>query len=103
MLDRQTTILVIEDNPEDVETYKRLLEKSPEESFLFLSADSGKAGLDLYNNNVVDCILLDYYLPAADGLELLEKLTTKNIPVILLTGQGSEYIAVQALKKGAAD
>ena len=51
-----------------------------------------------------DCILLDYRLKNITGLELLPKIQAIcNAPIIFVTGQGSEYIAVEALKNGAKD
>lgn len=97
------SILIIDDNPEDIATYKRLLLKSADYSFLILEANSGARGLELLAEKEVDCILLDYRLPDIDGLELLEKIASKNKPVIFLTGHGNETIAVEAMKKGATD
>jgi FixJ family two-component response regulator len=102
MQKEQLSLLIIDDNPEDVATYKRLLLKSVDYSFLILEADSGARGLNLFTENNVDCILLDYRLPDADGLELLEKMA-QNKPVIFLTGYGNETVAVEAMKKGAMD
>ena len=103
MENEKLSILIIDDNPEDVVTYKRLLLKSTDYSFLILEADSGARGLELFAENDVDCILLDYRLPDADGLELLERIASENKPVIFLTGHGNETIAVEAMKKGAMD
>ena len=52
-----------------------------------------------------DIIITDYLLPGLDGVEFLQHLEKEglDIPTIVLTGQGSEKIAVQALKQGAAD
>ena len=52
----------------------------------------------------IDVILLDYLLVNSTGLEILEevKLITE-IPVIIITGQGSEEVAVNAMKMGASD
>jgi two-component system cell cycle sensor histidine kinase/response regulator CckA len=52
-----------------------------------------------------DIILLDYRLPDGTGLELLDQLTHRGhqIPVVMVTGQGNERIAVQAIQHGAAD
>jgi len=52
-----------------------------------------------------DIILLDYRLPDGNGLQLLEQLTRRKlqIPVIMITGQGNEQIAAQAIQHGASD
>lgn len=52
-----------------------------------------------------DIILLDYRLPDGTGLEVLEELKRRaiDIPVVMVTGQGSERVAVQAIQRGAAD
>jgi FixJ family two-component response regulator len=102
MQSEQLSVLIIDDNPEDIATYKRLLLRSTDYSFLILEADSGTRGLNLFTENNVDCILLDYRLPDANGLELLEKMASDK-PVIFLTGYGNETVAVEAMKKGATD
>lgn len=52
-----------------------------------------------------DLLLLDYRLPDGTGLEALDKLSDmgNQIPVIMVTGQGDERVAVQALQRGAVD
>ncbi len=52
----------------------------------------------------VDVILLDYLLVNTTGLEILEEIRrVTEIPVIVITGQGSEEVAVSAMKLGASD
>lgn len=54
----------------------------------------------------VDVLLLDYRLTGLTALEVLERLagrTGQVLPTLIVTGQGSESIAVQALRRGAVD
>lgn len=52
-----------------------------------------------------DVVITDYKLPGLDGIDFIRALIKEGIdvPVVMLTGQGSEQIAVEALKLGAAD
>jgi PAS domain S-box-containing protein len=52
-----------------------------------------------------DAIIADYRMPGMSGIEFLQVLShrSKDIPVIIITGQGDERIAVQAIKLGAWD
>jgi PAS domain S-box-containing protein len=56
-------------------------------------------------NHQPEIILLDYRLPDGTGLEALEELNKRGsrIPVIIVTGQGDERLAVRALHLGAVD
>jgi len=55
--------------------------------------------------NTYDIVLLDYMLPDGNGLELLEELRSNGnlTPVVMVTGQGDERVAVRAIQHGAAD
>ncbi|MBV8885518.1 MAG: response regulator [Chroococcidiopsidaceae cyanobacterium CP_BM_RX_35] len=101
------TVLIVDDSPEDRETYRRYLLQNPEDRYTILEAESGGGGLELCRRLRPDGILLDYLLPDLDGLEFLSELRTQTNaitpPVIMLTGQGNEFIAVQAMKAGAQD
>jgi PAS domain S-box-containing protein len=52
-----------------------------------------------------DIVLLDYKLPDGTGLDVLEQMESQGyrIPVVMVTGQGNERVAVQAIQHGAAD
>ena len=52
-----------------------------------------------------DCVLLDYRLPDGDGLGLVQKVRGAGlkIPLVVLTGQGDEQIAVELMKAGSSD
>jgi signal transduction histidine kinase len=100
-------ILVVDDSPEDRAVYRRLLEQAPEHAYTLVETALGEEGLRLARQEAPDCLLLDYRLPDLDGLEFLSRLRAEPllplVPVIVLTGQGSEAVAVEAMKGGAQD
>ncbi|HVR95847.1 MAG TPA: response regulator [Thermoanaerobaculia bacterium] len=97
-------ILIVDDSPEDRTMYRRLLRQGGEQEYLFVEAESGEEGLELARRDPPDCVLLDYRMPDVDGLEFLAQVTgDAPLPVIVLTGQGSEAVAVEAMKNGAQD
>ncbi|AFY70390.1 GAF sensor hybrid histidine kinase [Thalassoporum mexicanum PCC 7367] len=100
------TILIIDDSPEDRYFYQNYLLKNTDSSYQILEAEDGEAGLLCLQQNHCDVILLDFNLPDMDGLEVLAALnqtTESSIPVIMLTGQGDEATAVNAMKQGVYD
>ncbi len=101
------TILIVDDSPEDQELYRRYLKRDSTYSYTILEASLGQQGLDLWQQHQPDLVLLDYRLPDLDGLEFLTALQALSqqscLPVIIVTGQGNEAIAVQAMKAGAQD
>ncbi len=107
MPENQRTILIIDDSVEDRETYRRYLLGDSKYNYTILEEEDGEKGLKLCRLVKVDAILLDFLLPDIDGLEFLKELKTgvdiTNLPVVMLTGQGNEAIAVQAMKSGASD
>ncbi len=97
-------VLIVDDSPEDRELYRRLLVQDREHAYELLEAELGEDGLEIALREEPDCLLLDYKLPDVDGLEFLSRLLTeKLVPVIVLTGQGNEAVAVEAMKGGAQD
>jgi two-component system cell cycle response regulator len=99
-------ILIVDDSSEDREVYIRHLKKVMDTSdYCIFESETGQEGIQLCKDENPDCILLDYLLPDMDGLEFLSLLKEKGYPgaVIMLTGQGSEQVAVEAMKNGAQD
>ncbi len=96
------TILIVDDSPEDIETYRRYLRNQQYYSYTILEASRGDEGLELWQQYQPDVVLLDFQLPDMNGLQFLAKLQSPNqqlwLPVIFVTGQGSESIAVEAIK-----
>lgn len=103
--DSQVKLLIVDDNPDDRFVFKRLLKQVNGVQWSILESETGADGLELCEKENPDCILLDYILPDIDGLEFLLQLKNRSIsvPVIMLTGQGDETIAVLAMKEGARD
>ena len=96
-----TNILVVDDTDVDLLLMERLL-SSPE--FTVVMAGDGVQALEKLKAWNIDLVLTDLQMPKMNGLELVRKVRELrlNVPVILTTGQGSEDIAAEALKSGAA-
>jgi len=101
-------VLVVDDNEQDRTLYKRFLKPQPgDERVELCEATSGAEALALFAQMQPDCVLLDYNLHDTDGLALLEDLQKLCAPgslcVVMITGGGSEALAVRALNAGALD
>jgi DNA-binding NtrC family response regulator len=98
------SILLIEDNADTARLISGAL-RSAGESFEVATVFSARDGLQHLAGNAVDCVLLDYRLPDADGLGCLRQLRQAHpdVPVVVITGAGSEEVAVEAMKLGASD
>ena len=101
-------ILILDDNSIDRETCRRFLTRGAATgSYRFVEHDSLEGALELALAEKPDCILLDYHLHDGTGVEFLRQLRsqggTLDHPVVMLTGTGSESIAVEVMKIGAQD
>ncbi len=94
-------ILLVEDNPSDIELTKRALEKSRLGSQLIVKEDGEEALKFLFEECGIDgaddypaLILLDLKLPVVDGMEVLRQVKsddrTKRIPIVVLTTSSEE-------------
>lgn len=100
-------LLIVDDNPVDRMAYRQYLTFSQEHVYSFIEADIGADGLKIFQQEEPDCLLLDFNLPDMTGLEFLQKLEelfpSDPQPVVILTGEGNESIAVETMKRGAQD
>jgi CheY-like chemotaxis protein len=98
-----THILVVDDSSIDRRLVEFFLKKGIADVSVS-SADNGQSALAVIASNVPDLIITDLQMPEMDGLKLVENIKSGGIgvPVILMTGDGNEQIAFQALKTGAA-
>jgi diguanylate cyclase (GGDEF)-like protein/PAS domain S-box-containing protein len=106
------TILLIDDSAEDRETYRRYLSKNTRNEYRAIGVDTIEEGLQLYHSENPDLILLDYRLPDGTAMDFIEEvvkdhderaLPRTDRPIVILTGQGDERIAVKLMKAGASD
>ena len=97
-------ILLIDDDELDRLAVKRLLRQTRFDASIDEHTDY-RSAFEPLSQDAYDCVLLDYNLPGHDGIEILSELRVKgdNIPVIALTGQGDEEVAVALMKAGAVD
>jgi putative two-component system response regulator len=105
-MERETVrVLFVEDNPQDVEIVRHMLDRYTRAKFELASASSAEEGEGALRDKPFDLILLDYKLPGEDGLSFLRRLS-KSVdlpPIIMLTGRGDERVAVKAVQWGAYD
>ncbi|BAY33392.1 response regulator receiver sensor signal transduction histidine kinase [Nostoc carneum NIES-2107] len=97
-------ILVVDDDEVDRMAVRRALKQagvSMELSEVGVCNDA----ISTLKTTTYDCVFLDYRLPDADGLTLIQKLRALEIkvPIVVLTGQGDDQIAVELMKAGATD
>ncbi|NDJ52872.1 MAG: response regulator, partial [Chloroflexi bacterium] len=97
------TILVVDDNPQVRDFLADTVLQA--EGFNTKVAPGGRDALEIALNDPPDLIITDYSMPDMNGLDLVETLRKagSRIPVILITAEGSEEIAVRALRLGVMD
>jgi two-component system response regulator YesN len=99
----RATLLIVDDDPSCREAFCLALE----DEYLLIETDSGNDALNILTSGQnIDLMLLDYLLPPGiDGLEALERMRELKceVPVIIVTGKGSEDICRNAFKLGVQD
>src|SRR5580704_5800959 len=99
------TVLLIEDSPDYAALVQQWLSLRTESTFVLHWTDSLQAGLNRLKQGGVDVVLLDLGLPDSNGLETFTKtkLQASGVPMILLSGDNSEQLALQMVHDGAQD
>jgi signal transduction histidine kinase len=97
-------LLLIDDDDLDRLAVKRALQKAGVDAEVVEQAGRDPA-LAALQQERFDCVLLDYQLPGSNGIETLTAIRAAGhrVPVVALTGQGDEELAVALMKAGAAD
>jgi two-component system sensor histidine kinase/response regulator len=103
---RPLRILLIEDNPGDVRLVQEALLRNPA-GLEFTIDVSGRLtdGLARLSSMPADVILLDLNLPDSFGIETFTRLHEKypEVPIVVLSGEGTEDLAVKTVNAGAQD
>src|SRR6185437_1775940 len=98
-------VLLVDDNLADRVHLAWLLRRGLGDQLEILEAEDGAGALELLRRGPVDLMLIDYLLPDMNGLDVLDRLAELHCDTatIFLTGQGSEKVAAEAIKRGAHD
>ena len=95
------SVLVIDDQKPMLEVIRLFLERFG--NMNVKTALSAKEALELLMSSSFDAMVVDYDLPEINGIDFLKMLRARGdtTPVIIFTGVGREYAAIQALNNGA--
>lgn len=98
-------ILILEDNPSDVELVKVELRRAQIKVDRFIVVDNERGFIDALKSKPVDLVLSDYSLPQFDALSAIQivKEIAPQLPLIVVTGTLDEETAVDTIKSGAWD
>jgi len=101
---RPTRTLLVEDNPGDAFLIREQLSQAGT-CFDVRSADHLAAAIECVAASQPDVVLLDLNLPDSRGTETIRRMIQKvpHVPVLVLTGQDDEALAVSAMQEGAQD
>jgi DNA-binding NtrC family response regulator len=103
------TILIVEDDPTDVELMLHALEQADLRplggDFDMEVRPTAEGALNLLKERAVDLVLTDMMLPSMDGLDLTSRLQAMdpNLPVLVVTRMNTVSMAVEAMRRGAFD
>ncbi|HEV2717096.1 MAG TPA: response regulator, partial [Terriglobales bacterium] len=97
-------VLLVEDNPSDIELVSRELRRSGFDLTLDV-AQTEQEFLERVRSNSYQVVLADYNLPHWRGMEAVNVLRKENldIPLILVSGALGDVTAVECIKQGAVD
>jgi putative two-component system response regulator len=98
------SILLVEDDPDAALQTKKALESTLVHAAVS-HVSTVSSALDLCRNATWSLVVLDQHLPDGQGLELVDTLRdlVPDMPVVMLTGEGSEHLAVEAFRHGVSD
>jgi two-component system sensor histidine kinase/response regulator len=97
-------ILICDDSAADRKLIKAYLRPGKDSEFMIQEAGREQEIREALDKGGIDLVIMDILMPDKSGMEWLKEIDEKRIaPVIILTGFGSEEIAVQSIHEGAID
>ena len=96
-------VLHVEDEMGAIKITRVYLEKAGYNDFKITPVLTAEQALETLETENFDIVISDYMMPGMNGLKFLEELRNKgnDIPFIIFTGRGEEWVAIEALNKGA--
>jgi DNA-binding NtrC family response regulator len=104
MTGRPIRLLPVEDNVDQLLLTQRVFKRFDPE-IQVVPVKNGQQCLDRLAREDFSVVVLDYSLPQIDGMEVLRRIRKSkyDVPIIMVTGQGDEKVAVEAMKNGTYD
>jgi two-component system nitrogen regulation response regulator NtrX len=98
----KTTIMIVDD---DLDVRQSIMDVFGDEGYEVFGAAGGQDALKTVNQESIDLIFLDIWMPDLDGMLVLQQLKAMHpeIPVVMISGHGTIETAVQSTKLGAFD
>lgn len=96
-------VLVVEDDEQLRQILSNVI--ATEGGYLVTQCETGEDAIKRFKQEQFDVVLLDYKMPGISGLNVLQWMHEQKMetPVLMVTGAGSEVVAVEAMKFGAYD
>lgn len=102
--DRRTTVLVVDDNPDNIQIVAALLQ---ELSVAVAFATDGESAISLCGEQLFSAVLLDVMMPGLDGFETCRRIKCspeyKDVPVVFLTAKQDKESVVRGFEVGGVD
>jgi PAS domain S-box-containing protein len=101
----QIHVLHVDDDEAYSHLVQRWFERTHDDMVVTVEVDPTRAHSRLEHGTAVDVVVCDYRMPEMTGVELLKRVREHrpNLPFVMLTGEGSESIAMEAIHAGVTD
>lgn len=100
-------ILIVDDSRIMRNIVKNTLKALHYPAEVFLEASDGHQAWEILDANEISLLLLDWNMPALNGIELVKKLRAtakfQTLPVIMITSEAAKYNVIEAVKAGVSD